>query len=446
MPATNDLSERELEILRLVATGASNKEIAQQLYISANTVKVHLRNIFTKIEATSRTEAAMYAVNAGLVPGIVPENLEEVDETGEVAEAIEPATVQKPTTRTTALRMQRALTGAILLLIAVVMILGGLYVTGNLPTAAVQSAPTQSVTTASTRWKSLEPMPTARFGLALAAYDNKIYAIGGETADEVTGALERYNPSLNEWTALSPKPIPATDIAAGVIGGKLYVPGGRNQAGQVIDSMDIYDPKTDTWHSGARLPLAISGYALATFEGKLYLFGGWDGKRTLATTFEYDPESQTWSEKTRMPVSRMNAGAVAVSGAIFVIGGYDGKRPLSANYQYSPDKEGSGENPWEKRAPLPQGRYGMSLASIAEIIHLVGGVSDGDESLTPIEYLPSENIWRTFENPPIESWQNASMVAIETRLFIMGGKSGNRSLAQNLSYQAIFTIELPIIR
>jgi two-component system nitrate/nitrite response regulator NarL len=67
MPESNELSAREREILSLVATGSNNKEIARDLHISTNTVKVHLRNIFTKVDASSRTEAAMYAVNDGTI-------------------------------------------------------------------------------------------------------------------------------------------------------------------------------------------------------------------------------------------------------------------------------------------------------------------------------------------------------------------------------------------
>src|SRR5205085_4304762 len=71
-----DLSARELEILRLLATGVSNKQIAQQLVISPNTVKVHLRNIFSKIGAASRTEAALYAMREGLVQISVAERVD----------------------------------------------------------------------------------------------------------------------------------------------------------------------------------------------------------------------------------------------------------------------------------------------------------------------------------------------------------------------------------
>ena len=61
------LTERELEVLRLVAKGMNNREIAKQLFISENTVKNHVRNILEKLQLHSRMEAVMYAVKEKLL-------------------------------------------------------------------------------------------------------------------------------------------------------------------------------------------------------------------------------------------------------------------------------------------------------------------------------------------------------------------------------------------
>ena len=61
------LTDREVEVLRLVAKGMSNKEIATELVIAENTVKNHVRNILEKLQMRSRMEAAMYAVREKLV-------------------------------------------------------------------------------------------------------------------------------------------------------------------------------------------------------------------------------------------------------------------------------------------------------------------------------------------------------------------------------------------
>ena len=61
------LSERELYVLRLVASGASNQMIANKLSISVNTVKSHLKNILDKLQLENRTQAAAYAMTHGLM-------------------------------------------------------------------------------------------------------------------------------------------------------------------------------------------------------------------------------------------------------------------------------------------------------------------------------------------------------------------------------------------
>ena len=64
------LSQRETEILKLLAKGATNKEIAETLFITENTAKVHLKHILEKLQLRNRQQAAAYAVKQGLVTEI----------------------------------------------------------------------------------------------------------------------------------------------------------------------------------------------------------------------------------------------------------------------------------------------------------------------------------------------------------------------------------------
>ena len=68
------LTEREIDVLRLLAKGLSNKEIASSLSITEKTVKTHVSNILSKLNVPSRTQAALYAVRVGLVTGLGDNN------------------------------------------------------------------------------------------------------------------------------------------------------------------------------------------------------------------------------------------------------------------------------------------------------------------------------------------------------------------------------------
>ncbi len=72
-PSASELTERETDVLRLVTTGALNKEIASTLTITENTVKYHLRNIMEKLHLRNRAQVAAYAVSKGITPKLSPE-------------------------------------------------------------------------------------------------------------------------------------------------------------------------------------------------------------------------------------------------------------------------------------------------------------------------------------------------------------------------------------
>lgn len=431
------LSERELEILKLVATGATNQQIALDLFISVNTVKVHLRNIFGKLGVESRTEATMYAVREGWIV------LEGVPPPGEAEEE------GPPWPRERISRWQRVFFVLSALLIALIVFL---------PPARTTSTGADSPFTdrtngvlgslqdvASSRWLHKAQMPTSRARLAVVAYEGEIYAIGGDTAEGVSGVVEVYDPTTDTWTRRASKPQPVRNIAAAVLGDRIYVPGGYDAMDQAIATVEVYDPQTDAWSQVAPLPTPLFAYAIAALDGKLYLFGGHNGMHYLDTVFIYDPASDTWTMGTPMSERRGFCAAAVVGERVYVLGGYDEQTESALCEVYEPAKEGSGEDPWTRLAPMRMGRGGLAAIAVENYIYAIGGGWTQYLSFNE-RYDVSKDEWTVFDSPLLGQWRTLGAAPIESKsetvIHVVGGWS-DRYLSTNYTYQALFRIYFP---
>lgn len=424
------LSEREIEILRLVATGATNRQIARELFISPNTVKVHLRNIFSKLGVESRTEATMAAVRQGWVA---------VNEAaGEVVAA--PTAPAKPAVRIPLWKRVAFFVAAVLVL---VVFLADQFSTARPVDQTVNVLTDRQVMPSPpahreevSRWTARSPLRTPRARMAVTSIGGLVYVIGGDTGAGVTAAVDMYDSSTDGWASLTTKPTAVANVGAAVIGGMIYVPGGYTDDEQVIGVLEVYDPATDTWEQGASLPVPLCAYAVVAVEDKLYLFGGWDGTRYTNSAYVYDPAADQWLPRAAMRVERGFAGAGVIGDKVYVVGGYDGTRELPLCEVYDPAADA-----WSSCAPMSVGRGGVSVAVVGSTLYAVGG---GWESYLAFNerYEPATDTWYSFETPIVGQWRNLGLAATDVYLYAIGGWGGEY-LTVNEEYQALFRIFIP---
>lgn len=437
------LSERELEVLKLVATGATNQQIARALIISPNTVKVHLRNIFEKLGVQSRTEATMEAVRRGWVP-VANVTLPAVAPA--LSEAV--ATLPETAGRLPVRPWQRVYLVAAFVVAVLAILLPGWWkgrsqaspVTHfsdvGRPVAALAPRPEVA------RWTANAALPEARSRLALVAAGGKLYAIGGETASGPTGQVTIYDPQSNGWLPGPRKLTPTANVAAVLLGERIYVPGGTTASGGATNILEVFDLQAGAWEARAPLPAPVAAYALAAFGGRLYLFGGWDGADFRADTLIYDPTSDQWTTGTPLPTPRAFAAAAALAQAVYVVGGYDEHQVLDAVLAYDPAAEGTAAGPWAVRASLDEARAGLGLAAIGPRLYAVGGGWDAPLAFSE-QYDANVDAWSRIGTPVAGLWRNLGLVASDQRLYAVGGWGGNY-LAINEQYQALIRQLLPL--
>ena len=424
MTENNTLSGREIEILQLVAKGLTNREIAQILTISPNTVKVHLSNIFEKISVSSRTEATLYGIEHGLV---------DVPGGGEAAAPKQP-------TWQAMIRKYVWLIIPLTALIVVILVILAIILRQSPPMAEVQP-----IADLAERWQALTLMPEARAGMAAAAYDGEIYAIAGEGPDGISGSVFRYSPETDTWSRLSDKPTAVADVHGVLIGEKIYVPGGRGEDGRPTDILEVYDPRRDAWLVGAPLPQPVSAYALADYEGQMYLFGGWDGEKALDVVYVYDPEVDAWRQGTGMPTARSHAGAAEVEGKIYIIGGWDANNPLNINESYNSQRDVQGDVPWQQEISLPEGMKVLRIQEIAGFVFVLA--EDASQGDVIIHLNTQSTTWNfSIEDVPFDSMNDVGITSLGENLVILGGKTPDGEfLNTHMLYRAVYIVSIPII-
>ncbi len=442
------LSKREQQVLELIVTGASNKEIAHKLVISVNTVKVHVRNVFEKLEVQSRTEATVLAIQEGLVS---------VD-SDDANSADEPET-SSPVTRTFLLNNNPPLVLSrwreIYLLVALGLALAVAIIpllqrtnrqaAPKLPVIYVQDqAPTPVPQTngTSSDWTTQSPMSNSRAGLALVAAGNQLFAIGGvRDNNQATRSVEIFNATDKSWSEGASKPTAATNVSGVLIDDQIFLPGGCTNQGEAIDTLEIYTPETDSWRSGSPLPSPRCAYGLTTLNDNLYLFGGWNGENFEDTIFVYSPADDSWEllpETLPIPIGFM--GAATLSDTIYIVGGYDGEQEYNQTYAFNPTQK-----VWQEKAPMQESRGGLGLVATTNNLYAIGGGWEHELSNSE-KYDPASDSWSTFETPFAGQWRNLGLTLIDTNIYAAGGWDGtNEEFMDSLvSHQFLYQLFLPI--
>ena len=441
------LSEREREIVHLVATGATNRMIAQELTISPNTVKVHLRNIFTKLEISSRTEATVVAIREGWVD--VSDGQADALEGASEATGLAGLEQEEDEILELAERMTSPLpwTKRLYLMATILLVVAAAVVSWPRPLSSATEECSNEFTAecASSEdaleigepeslWVSGMAMPQPRGRFSLISAGGLLYVIGGETPDGVADSVLVYDPRQDSWRDAPAKPTRASNMAAAVTDGRIFVFGGSDPDGQPLATTEVFDPATGTWETNASMPISLAAHTATVWNGQVYLFGGWNGTSYTGDALRYDPSSDDWYQLPLLPTPRGFAGAALVKDQILVLGGYDGQREYSSCEKYDPQQD-----LWGNCPPMSTPRGGIGVAAVAGQVYVIGGGWNSFVTFSE-RYHVGSDAWYNVETPLLligGEWRHMGVTTVGTRVYALGGWQNGRYLGVNQAYETL---------
>ena len=242
----------------------------------------------------------------------------------------------------------------------------------------------------------------------------------------------------SQWSNGTSMPTSRSEITATIIGDNIYVIGGLDKSGNVLDTVEVYNIKNDSWKTVAPLPQPLHHTTASNFDGKIYVIGGY-GFSVLNVNEAYNPLLNEWTSKSSMPTPRHHAGSAVVDDKVFVIGGrildLAPSVNININERYDPK-----EDKWITLEPMPSNRSGIGATSInnTTTIYTFGGENLSKTFNNNEKYDVKSNKWESQEPLPTAR-HGLAVVSINDKIYVIGGGPQPRLSVSNVN--EIFNIQ-----
>ncbi|MCL5268316.1 MAG: T9SS type A sorting domain-containing protein [Bacteroidetes bacterium] len=283
-------------------------------------------------------------------------------------------------------------------------------------------------------------MPFPRVGMCSARLGNTLYLIGGASASmqglhgmqsprymRGTKIVQAFDLRSLTWdTTVAPLLTPRVYASAVAVDDSIYVMGGVDNRGNVLNSVEVYDPSSNTWHYTDSMLLAREGAAATAYgDSSILVFGGGGNSSGPYSEVEvYSVRSGTWSKTFPMVLGRVYHKAVRVRNAIYIFGGNYGLQGLlNVIEKYVP-----GDGTEKISISLRNPRMLFGVAEKGDSVYVISGLGQTDAASTSVELLNLGGEGEEGDSPTTITLDTARVgfvatVADNGQVYLFGGLS-----------------------
>ena len=294
---------------------------------------------------------------------------------------------------------------------------------------------------AQTSWEEVTPLPTPRAFPAVAVLGGQIYVIGGRSAGgQALDVVERYDPVSSMWSAVARIDKARFNAAATEFNGQILLTGGRDGDDELTDDTEVYDPIGDRWESFAQSDEKREGHQTFSIGNDVFAVGGLDETAQPRNDAEvYNESVGTWQNYGFWVLNAPRAAFSAVRDGVgvLVFGGFGPVGPVAQVEYFVPGQSGS------SRAAMPAARGSLAGARAAGLVFAIGGRNAGGDVVARVDaYNSSLDQWESEVALP-EPREGAVAAEAGGNLYVFGGQDGTGELSSTCLELMLVTANEP---